>query len=55
MPAAMIPDTVAAASSTEVKSASRVRTAGGTGVRRTAMRAAIPMVPSLPTNAPRRS
>ncbi len=37
------------------KSASMVTTAGGTGVRRTAMAVAMPMVPSLPTKAPRRS
>ena len=55
MPAAMIPLTVAAAASTVVKSASSVRMAGGLGVSRTAMRVATPIVPSLPTNAPRRS
>jgi hypothetical protein len=33
----------------------QVRTAGGSGVSRTAIRVAIPIVPSLPTNAPRRS
>ena len=55
MPAAMIALTVAAPSSTSSKSSSSVRTAGGFGVRRTAMRVAMPSVPSLPTNAPRRS
>ena len=37
------------------KSSSSVRTAGGSGVRRTATAVAMPIVPSLPTNAPRRS
>ncbi len=51
----MTADTHAAAASTDVKSTSIVRTAGGSGVRRTAMRVAMPSVPSLPMNAPRRS
>ena len=55
MPAAMIPLTVAAAASIDVKSSSSVRTAGGFGVSRTAMRVAMPIVPSLPTKQPRRS
>ena len=55
MPAAMMADTVAAPSSTDAKSSSRVRTAGGFGVSRTAMRVAMPSMPSPPTNAPRRS
>ena len=55
IPAAMIALTVAAASSMEVKSRSRVRTHGGFGWSRTAMRVAMPMVPSLPTKQPRRS
>ena len=55
IPAAMIPLTVAPASSIDVKSRSRVRTAGGSGVSRTAIRVAMPIVPSLPTKQPRRS
>ena len=55
MPAAITADTAAAASSIAVKSASRVRISGGSGIRRTAMRVAMPMVPSLPTKTPRRS
>ena len=55
MPAAMMPLTVAPASSIDVKSSSSVRTTGGSGVSRTAMRVAMPMVPSLPTKHPRRS
>ena len=55
IPAAMTALTQAAASSTAAKSASIVRTAGGSGVSRTAIRVAMPAVPSLPTNAPRRS
>ena len=51
----MMPLTVSAAASTAGKSSSSVATAGGSGVRRTAMRVAMPRVPSLPTNAPRRS
>jgi hypothetical protein len=54
-PAAMIPLTVSAADATDVKSSSRVATTGASGVSRTAMRVAMPSVPSLPTNAPRRS
>ncbi len=55
MPAAMMPLTVAAAASMDVKSRRSVRTAGGSGRRRTAMRVAMPIVPSLPTKQPRRS
>ena len=51
----MIALTVAAPSSTSAKSSSIVRTAGGFGVRRTAIAVAMPSVPSPPTNAPRRS
>ena len=51
----MMPLTVAAAASIDVKSRSRVRTIGGSGVRRTAIRMAIPIVPSDPTKQPRRS
>ena len=54
-PAAMTALTAAAASRTDGNPSSRVATAGGTGVSRTAMRVAMPSVPSLPTNAPRRS
>ena len=55
MPAAMMPLTVAAASSIDVKSSSRVRTTGGLRVSRTAIRVAMPIVPSEPTKQPRRS
>ena len=55
MPAAITADTAAAASSMAVKSASRVRISGGSGMSRTAMRVAMPIVPSLPTKIPRRS
>ena len=55
MPAAMMPLTVAAPSSTVGKSSSIVRTTGGFGVSRTQIAVAIPHIPSLPTNAPRRS
>ena len=56
MPAAMMPLTVAAAASTVGKSSSSVaHRRAGSGVSRTAMRVAMPSVPSLPTNAPRRS
>ncbi len=51
----MIPLTVAAASSMLVKSHKSVRTAGGAGNSRTVTAVAMPMVPSLPTNTPRRS
>ena len=51
MPAAMIPLTVAAASSIDVKSSSSVRTTGGSRVSRTAMRVAMPIVPSEPDEA----
>ncbi len=55
MPAAMMPLTVAAPSSTLSKSSSIVRTAGGFWVSRTQIAVAMPHIPSLPTNAPRRS
>ena len=55
MPAAITADTAPAASSIAVKSASSVRISGGSGMRRTAIRVAMPIVPSLPTNTPRRS
>ena len=55
IPAAMIALTVAAAASIEVKSSRRVRTHGGFGWSRTAIRVAMPIVPSLPTKHPRRS
>jgi len=51
----MMPLTVSAAAATVGKSSSRVATAGGFGVRRTAMRVTMPRVPSLPTITPRRS
>ena len=51
----MMPVTVAAAASMEVKSRSRVAIVGGLGVSRTAIRVAIPIVPSEPTKQPRRS
>ena len=54
-PPAMMPVTVAAQSFTEVKSSSIVRTAAGSGVRRTHTATTIPSVPSLPTTTPRRS
>ena len=47
--------TVSAPSSTDSKSISIVRTAGGSGVSRTQTLVAMPNIPSLPTNAPRRS
>jgi hypothetical protein len=55
IPAAMMPLTAAPASSMAVKSSSSVRTSGGFGVSRTAIRDATPIVPSLPTKQPRRS
>ena len=55
MPAAMMPLTVAAPSSTVSKSISIVRTAGGFWVSLTQTAVAMPSMPSLPTNAPRRS
>ena len=51
----MMPLTVAAAASIESKAHSIVATAGGSGVRRTAIRVAMPIVPSEPTKQPRRS
>ena len=55
MPPAITALTVAAPSSTVSKSISIVHTAGGSGVRRTHTAVAIPNIPSLPTNTPRRS
>ena len=55
MPAAMMAPTVCAPASTVSKSNSIVRTPGGFCVSRTQMRVAMPHMPSLPTNAPRRS
>ena len=55
MPAAMIALTVCAPASTVAKSISIVRTAGGFWVSRTQTLVAMPHMPSLPTNAPRRS
>jgi hypothetical protein len=55
IPAAITADTAPAASSMAVKSARSVRISGGSGMSRTAMRVAMPMVPSLPTKTPRRS
>ena len=54
-PAAMIAETARLARSTSVKSASRVRAAGGIGESLTVASVAIPNVPSEPTNTPRRS
>jgi len=51
----MIALTVSAPSSTLSKSISMVRTAGALCVSRTQILVAIPNIPSLPTNAPRRS
>ena len=51
----MIALTVAAPSSTRSKSRSSVRTSGGSCVRRTQMRVAMPSMPSPPTKTPRRS
>ena len=50
-----MPLTVAAPSSTVSKSISNVRTAGGFWVSLTHTAVAMPSIPSLPTNAPRRS
>ena len=55
MPSAMIALTVVAASRTEANDRSRVRTSGGFLVSFTATLVAMPRVPSLPMNAPRRS
>ena len=55
MPAAMMSLTVDAPASTSSKSSSIVRTTGGSCVRRTQIAVAMPHIPSLPTNAPRRS
>ena len=55
IPAAITALTVDAPASTVSKSISIVHTAGGSGVRRTQILVAIPNMPSLPTNTPRRS
>ncbi len=55
IPEAMMSLTVDAPASTVSKSASSVVTAGGSGVRRTHTLVAMPHIPSLPTNTPRRS
>ncbi len=55
IPAAMIALTVCAPASTVGKSNSIVRTSGGDCVSRTQTLVAMPNIPSLPTNAPRRS
>jgi len=54
-PSAIIAETARLASSTSVKSASRVRTACGNGVKRTVASVAMPNVPSEPTKTPRKS
>ena len=51
----MIADTASPAARSELKSASRVRTARGSGTSRTVMRVATPKFPSEPTNTPTRS
>ena len=51
----MMPETVAAASSTEPKASRSVRTAGGLGVSFTRTSVTMPRVPSEPTMTPRRS
>ena len=56
IPAAMIPLTVAAASSIDGEvEQQRADAPAGSGVSRTAIRVAMPIVPSLPTKQPRRS
>ena len=55
MPDAMIADVARAASRSLVKSASSVRMAWGSGVRRTVTSTATPKHPSDPTNTPSRS
>ena len=55
IPAAITALTVDAPASTVSKSISIVHTAGGSGVRRTQIFVAMPNIPSLPTNTPRRS
>ena len=52
---AITADTASPAVRSEVKSASNVRTACGTGSSRTAMRVATPKFPSEPVNRPTRS
>ena len=55
IPAPIIPDTAALASSSSLKTASSVFTASGRVRSRTAALVTIPSVPSEPTITPRRS
>src|SRR6185436_971715 len=55
MPVAITAETASLAERTDGKSASRVRTLGGTGSSRTTISVAIPNIPSLPTKSPTRS
>ena len=55
MPVAITAETASLAARTVGKSASSVRTLGGTGSSRTVISVAIPNIPSLPTNRPTRS
>ena len=55
MPLAITAETASPAARMDEKSASNVRTARGTGSRRTVMRVATPKLPSEPTNRPVRS
>ncbi len=55
MPAAMMPDTAAPASSVEGKVAKKVRVTSGLRSRRSVASVTIPSIPSLPTTAARRS
>ena len=55
IPAAIVPDTAAPASSVCAKPASSVRTASGARSTRSVSLVAIPSVPSEPTNPPSRS
>ena len=54
-PSSVIRRTASAAASIEVKSASSTATLSGAGNRRRVMAVAMPRVPSLPMNTPRRS
>ncbi len=55
MPVAMIAETASLAARTVGKSASIVRTLGGSGSSRTVISIAMPNIPSLPTKRPTRS
>ena len=55
MPAAMIPDTVSVAASTESKTASSVRRPPGARISLSVTSVTMPNVPSLPTTSPARS